>query len=48
MIRIADLDTDRSRALDTGFDAFLAKPFAPDLLVAVVTALAARLTGDDA
>lgn len=42
------LDTDRSRALAAGFDAFLAKPFAPDLLVAVVTALAARLAADDA
>jgi len=40
-------ERDRSRALTAGFDVFLTKPFAPDLLVATVTALAARLAGED-
>lgn len=35
-----DAGHERRRALDAGFDAFLAKPFVPEVLVATVTALA--------
>lgn len=35
-------DEDRRRALDAGFDAFIAKPFEPNELIQVITRLAAK------